>query len=197
MKFDLFYSDYLRCPSCGIIINDSSRSLSQLSKPAPCCGAYGSPREIWPSLSVSMFFEIVLQQDNSTEEGLRVSIIFLSTALEVLLEDALWQLFELHTNSLTIAETLFESNNGRDRRLKLYNSLSDTKFSKLLDFPNGIQFIDRWAKLTKMRNLLVHGKYFIDKAEAKTIVEFIRDSALEIFVKVENDIKRQATLKSV
>ena len=129
-----FTTKYLKCPKCGKINYDPQLSLVELSKPAPCCGANGEPREMWPSIAVRMFYEVILKQDNNTQDGLRINIVFLSTALEVLLEDVLWELLELHTKSLTLAEVLFESNNGREKRIRLYNSLSDKKLSDLFKY---------------------------------------------------------------
>ena len=48
-----------------------------------------------------------------------------------------------------------------------------------------------------MRNLLVHGKYFSELNNAIEIVEFIRDYALEIFSKIENDVQRQKLEKGI
>jgi hypothetical protein len=51
----MFYSPYLRCPACRILVFDPALQLAAVDKPAPCCGSHGNSREIWPGFQAQQF----------------------------------------------------------------------------------------------------------------------------------------------
>ena len=186
----MYRSPYVQCPTCHTILHDQSHKLLALAEPAPCCGATGEPRITWPSLEVLEFLEIVDNQDLKSLDGSRIAIVFLCTALELMLEGSLWNLLQLHTKSSQLIETLLDGNWGRERRIQLYNKLSDRSLNDLFNSCGLATFLEDWGNLSKLRNKIVHGQYWIMEEKAADILRSVFEKCLPAFVAVHNDVQR-------
>jgi hypothetical protein len=174
-----------------MIISDPRLSLTEKNKPAPCCGAFGQSRLIWPSFTVQKFLEIVDKQDLNSNEERPIAIVFLCTALELLLEQALWSLLNIYTKSEQLAELILDSNRERDRRIGLYNKLSDCPLGDLLQSRKMATFLDEWNRLSKLRNEVVHhGRYYTGGKEETELIQSVYRNCLKVFAEVHNDVQR-------
>ncbi len=187
-------SPYVKCPSCYTVISDPERKLQNLAEPAPCCGDTGHIRISWPMEDVLMFFEIVRQQDLNETKDRRIAIVFVSTMLELLLENVLWELLSAHTKSLQLAESALDSYQGRERRIKLYNRLSDHSLRDFFIQHEFSSLLNDWEQLAKIRNKIVHGRYFAETTDAldeRELIQRITRSCLQAFFVLHNDAVRQ------
>jgi hypothetical protein len=187
----MYESPYVQCPACRKVVFDPGQKLVKLDELAPCCGSSGQPRIIWPSFEALKFLEIVSSQDLSSPDGRRIAIVFLCTVLELLLEDSLWELLEIHTNSRQLADAVLDSYRGRDKRIQLYNKLSDRKLKDLLQAEELLTFFEDWEHLSQLRNDIVHGQYSGGTDKEVDCIRHVSMNCLSAFVAVNNDIQRQ------
>jgi hypothetical protein len=197
MKTRLNHDFYVQCPACGMIISDPKLSLTEKNKPAPCCGAFGQSRCIWPSFTVQKFLEIVDKQDLNSNEERPIAIVFLCSALELLLEQALWSLLDIHTKSEQLAQLILDSNRERDRRIKLYNKLSDCPLGDLLQSRNMATFLDEWDHLSELRNEVVHGRYYTGGEQETELIRNVYRNCLKTFAEVHNDVQRMIRMHAI
>jgi len=186
------YSPYVECPACHTIVNDTNHKLIALDEPAPCCGATGEPRIMYPSLEVLKSLELVDNQDLNSSDELKVAIVFLCTALELLLENSLWKLLQLHTKSPQLLEFVLDSNRGRERRIQLYNKLSDRTLADLFNSCGLLTLLEEWTILSDLRNNVVHRQHLImEKEKAAAVLRSVFEKCLPAFVAVHNDVQRR------
>lgn len=181
---------YVQCPACGRVVHSEHGKLSRLDEPAPCCGASGKVRTIWPSLEVHKFLQMAAAQDLDSDKERPVAIVFLCTALELLLEHAIWMLLSIHAKSQRLAEYVLDSNQGRKRRIDVYNKLSDCPLGDLFQSQNMSTFLDDWAKLSDFRNQVVHGRYYTGGAKETDLIQRVQKDCLKAFADVHNDVQR-------
>jgi hypothetical protein len=184
------FGQYVQCPACGRVILDDQHRLTKLSEPAPCCGASGESRIVWPSIDAYHFLEIVARQDLNSPNECPIAIVFLCTLLELLLENSIWRLLQIHTKSGQLAELILESSSARDRRIKLYNKLADRPLGELLESRGMQAFLTDWSRLSGLRNDIVHGRYFSTVANEADLIRRVHDTCLTTFAEVHNDVQR-------
>lgn len=190
----MFNSPYLRCAACRILLFDPGYKLGWLSTPAPCCGAQGESPESWPGLQAIKLLEIAENQDIDTPEGIRVGVLFLASALEVMLEDVLVELLRQHTTSDGLREAVLEGYQGIERRRALFGRLSNTSLGDLLKEEWGQEFLRDWRTLTTQRNKIAHGSYYFRGSEDVELIKRLRASVLRSFVEMHNHVTRRATV---
>lgn len=184
---------YRECPACGMVVRDEGRKLLNLDKPAPCCGASGEPRLLWPTLEVLKFLEIAADQDLDSKEERRIAVVFLCTALELLMENCLWNLLSTHARSRDLVDAVLENTWGRDRRIRLYNRFSDCPLGNLLESREMAAFLKDWDRLSKLRNDIIHGRYFSELENEIDLVRAVYRDCLGAFLEVHNDVQRVVT----
>lgn len=186
---NIYHSPYVQCPACGKIIPGSPSKLIRPDEPAPCCGATGEARLLWPSLEVHHFLELVHKQNLDSTNERRVAIVFLATVLELLLENVLWELVRTYTDSHQLAEYLFDTSWGKERRIRLYDKLSDRPLGELLQ-ENGMgEFLKEWGELSSVRNKIVHGRYYASVATDADLIRHLSRDALKAFTLIHNEIQ--------
>ena len=173
-----------------MVVHNPHYKLTRLDEPAPCCGASGQPRTRWPSLEVHKFLEIVGSQELNSDDERRVAIVFLCSALELLLEHSPWRLLAVHTNSRQLADFVLENTRGRERRIRLYTRLSDCPLGDLLKARGMLTFLDDWNQISELRNDIVHGQYFSNVENEADLIRNVHANCLKVFAEVHNDVQR-------
>lgn len=187
-RMNMEMQKYFKCGSCGLIELESEckDSHSQLI----CCHCNGTKRNNWPSIDVSELLGFILSYDKSQPRYSQVVSIFLSSTLELLLEELLlmilyWDL--LYEEVCFLVEALLDSHQGRGRMLELYKRIGHCSFaeeSKQLGYKD---YFRNWEILISTRNKIVHGKMKEAPVINSDFVEkMIRDS-LEVFRLLHNE----------
>ena len=179
-------SDYTRCPHCRLIIFDPSSKLAKMSHPTPCCGRSGEARIIWPSPETLKFLEIVASQNLEAPDDFRIAVVFLSTALELLLEDSLREQLRRHVKTSELSEYLLRTVRGRDDRLRLYAAPHGGKFRDVMSKAGKAAFLDLWDKLAAARNEIAHGRCVVGDKIAKDELNHVAQGCLSAFAALQN-----------
>jgi hypothetical protein len=191
----MILSLYVKCPNCLTVIDNSDLGLTEVDKPAPCCGATGEARIHWPSIKSLKFLEIVVGQNLESQDERRVAIVLLSTMLETLLEDIIWELLGTHAKIQLLKDITLDQNRGRERRIQLYDKLSDVSL-KTLSSTNGLAtFLDDWNLLSDLRNGIVHGQYYKGVKNEIDIIKRLKKDCLEAFKIIHSDVQRTLQTK--
>lgn len=188
----MFHSPYVRCPACRILVYDPELKLAAVDTPAPCCGARGAARRLWPGLQATKLLEIAESQDQQQPEGHRIAVLFFASALEVMLEDVLVELLQQHTASEALSDAVLESYQGVERRRNLFGRLSGTALGDLLKEEWGQEFLRDWNTLVARRNKVAHGSYYYGGSEDVVVVHRMRQSYVRAFVEIHNHVTRRA-----
>ncbi len=192
-----FDSPYRLCPSCGEIVSDPTSSLTTYSKPAPCCGASGEPRAIWPTVAVTELLGIVDSQDLDSLDGRRVASIFLCTALELLLEHSLWELLGVYTDSEVLEEAVLDMCRGLDRRVDLFKKLRGHSLTEIFLSDSRLRdFLGDWKSLAETRNSILHTGYEKDVTNTAHLIRSVRGNCLPAFVELHNSIQKMRACAS-
>ena len=187
----MFHTPYLRCPACDIIVLDPELKLAAVDEPAPCCGARGASRGIWPGLQAIKLLEISEAQDREQPDGQRIALLFFASALEVMLEDVLVEVLRQHTQSEELSEAVLDSHQGVERRRSLFGRLSGTSLGDLLQGDWGQQFLRDWTTLAQRRNKVAHGAYYYLGSEDGVLLERLRGTYLRAFTEMHNHVTRR------
>ena len=180
---------YKRCPSCGSIYKDVNNSTTNYSVAAPCCRALGGPRELWPSLDVLILLDIVEKQNLNDYKEAKVAIVFISTLLEMLLEESLITLLKYHVKTEQAADALLESNQGRKKRIDLFGKISGLKFSEFLTSKGYINFNSDWKSIATLRNKVVHRGFHGETAiDIPKVIGNLMSSCMGVFAEINNEI---------
>jgi hypothetical protein len=188
----MLHSPYVRCPACRILVFDPELKLAALDTPAPCCGARGASRGIWPGLQALKLLEIAESQDQQQPEGHRITVLFFASALEVMLEDVLVELLQQHTSSEALSEAVLDSHQGIERRRDLFRQLAGTSLGDLLREDWGREFLLDWKTLAARRNKVAHGSYYYRGSEDMVTVHRMRNSYFPAFAEMHNHVTRHA-----
>jgi hypothetical protein len=178
---------YLECQKCGEICPESAH-VSDI-EPWPCCGAVDAAYE-WPELTVITMLNLVDAQDPTDHDQRRVAIMFLATAVELLLEQSLWLLLPKHCKTKELARLTLEWNRGKEKMTTLYKQLSGESISNILK-GNGYEvFLSRWDTLTKLRNQIAHGRFYaaVHESEEKEreLIENVYQDCIPVFAHIHN-----------
>jgi hypothetical protein len=187
----MFDNPYVRCPACRLLVSDPELELLAVDKPAPCCGASGAARCSWPGLQANELLEIATSQDQGEPEGQRVAVLFFASALEVMLEDVLYELLQEHTSSEALRDAVLDSYQGVERRRSLFGRLA-RPLGELLSEPWGQELLRDWSTLAGRRNKVAHGSYYYRGSEDVALIQRMEEKYLRAFVEMHNHVTRQA-----
>lgn len=187
LHIDMTYS---QCSICWRIRSLPLIVASSLDEPCPDCGVTGKTRIQWPPIEATEFMRIVWEQDLNDGDGHKVALVFLNTALELLLEYLLWDLLAVYTDTGPFARLMLEGYSRRSDRIKLYRrlrgrSLKDNLID--LDFPD---FYDEWDRVNQERNKLIHGRYFSGYTSVRPPLKNVSSKGLPAFVALVNDAQK-------
>ena len=184
--------DYFQCKECEQISSENEIRFGKVDKKCPYCGIIDEVN-IWPSAEIRELIKVVNNYNqNSIEYGF-IASVFISTALEILLEQLLY-IMAIENLSYDEADHLvsiiLDFNQGRSRRLTLYKRLGFDSFETEVSKMGYKGFLVEWDKIAETRNKCVHG----DLSEAKNVnsvlVESIMNNGLEVFRKLHNDYNK-------
>jgi hypothetical protein len=174
------------CYKCHSIFPSSDRPDS--SKPTPCCGA-NEGLWIWPELTVETILKVVATQDIDNDDQRKIAVLLLAAALEQLLDQAVDPLLGKHIKTPEAARILLDANEGRSRRIKLYQKLGGKTLAEILGPINLEHFINDWVALAELRNQIGHGNFFAqhltEEKEIRLIERVYRD-CLPVFAALTN-----------
>lgn len=176
---------YLQRPACRRLVFDPDRKLARRDQPAPCCGASGEARTVWPSPETYAVLEIARRQQLDTSDGERIAIVFLATALEMFLESVLWEL--LAAQDSLLSELILSGYKGRERRIELFKALSGTSVLEILRAKKLETFFADWGEIAKARNNIVHGKYSYErKDDPLAVIKRVIEKCFDAFAALHN-----------
>jgi len=149
---------------------------------------------IWPSKEIIDILNYLYSSNQSLNQFKYISITFLCSVSEALLENLLslmiWQGLAPKHKAFNIIDSLFDGYQGRNKLLSLYNKLGYGKFKEHLKIISREKYFDDWRKLVEVRNKIVHGKlYIIDYPKYNINVRFIKRlivETLEVFSGLNN-----------
>jgi hypothetical protein len=177
---------YMRCPACRRVVLDPDRKVAVHGEPAPCCGGKGEGGLVWPSVEIHDVIDIAKKQKLRTPRGRRVAIVFLASALEMLLEDVLWELLEVHGSSNSLSKLVLDGYHGRDRRVGVFKTLAGKSVSEVLRAKHLDSFDEDWKAITKARNGIVH-KYTYERGDDQQAqIQRVIDRCFEAFEELNN-----------
>ena len=181
--------NYYFCNKCNNIESESkwakSPSKSYICNQCDAC----DKKEDWPPKEIEAMLNFILTYDNDKSEYGQITTVFLSSVLELLLEELLYTMAYLdlsYDDAFILVDALIDSHQGRNRMFSLYKRIGYGSFRNdvnELGFPN---FCGQWDEIVKVRNQVVHGKFEAGKnIESNTIKTTIVD-ALEVFSQLHN-----------
>jgi hypothetical protein len=124
----------------------------------------------------------------SFEYGL-VSSVFISAALELLLERLLFTMAIedlLYDEVGHLIEYLLDSNQGRSKRLQLYKRLGYGSFEKEAKESGYSRFFKHWNEIAEIRNKSVHGEIKEGTKLKSSLVEATISESLAVFSSLNN-----------
>ncbi len=190
-------SCWVECDWCGMLVHDPSRSLTLLSKPAPCCGATGC-RIIWPSNARFLLEGLASLETTEEVEGRAASLI-LAAACEALLGEVLWKMFERLEIMRTVALALDKRASDRGRKLSLYADLAGVSAKEVLVKKGHGAWYQAWDELVDTRNQIAHGEWYAGK-KGRTLAELVQvveEGVIDAFATLHNfAIERIAVQRS-
>jgi hypothetical protein len=185
---------YHQCTQCNQIEPDSKWTIEQGNKTCKHCGA-SNKYELWPSTEIRDLYETVQKYNGESFEYGLVSGVFISAALELLLEKLL---FTMAIEDLSYHEVahlidyLLDSNQGRSKRLQLYQRLGYGSFEKEAKECGYSHFLKHWNEIAEIRNKTVHGDIEEGKKLKSSLVETTISESLAVFSRLENKYNKES-----
>ncbi len=179
-------SPYLQCPACRKVVFDPDRKLARWDQPAPCCGASGEGRILWPSAETYDILEIARRQELGTSQGRRVAIVFLASALEMLLESVLWELLAAHDSQTSLSVLILDGYQGRKKRMGLFKALSGKTVLEVLKAKKLEGFHADWIEIAEARNDIVHEYSYERKSNPQALINRVIEKCFEAFAELHN-----------
>jgi len=179
--------EYLKCQYCNQIEPKEVWVTQYLTKVCMYCS--GSKFEKWPSQDIHDLFTHAKNYDQNDDHYSLVASVFISTALELMLENLLNLIFYLDGNYEEVGYLVYlllDSYQGRSRRLLLFKKLNGRSFGAEAKDTGNRNFMKHWEDITQKRNVLVHGAEKHQKEVTPKQVATIIDEALDVFFKIHN-----------
>lgn len=179
---------YYQCTECYQIESDSEWISEQDNRTCKHCGA-SNKNELWPSTEIRELFETIHRYNGESFEYGLVASVFISAALELLLERLLFTMAIedlLYDEVGHLIEYLLNSNQGRSKRLQLYRRLGYGSFEKEAKEVGFSQFLKHWNEIAEIRNKSVHGDIKEGMKLKSSIVEITISESLAVFSRLHN-----------
>jgi hypothetical protein len=179
---------YLQCTECSQIEPEPNWLTAQKGKKCKYCGEV-EKYELWPSAEISELFETIGKYNQQSFEYGLVASVFISAALELLLERLIFTVAIeglLYDEVGHLIELLFDTNQGRVRRLQLYKRLGYGSFEKESKEIGYKDFLKHWDEIAEIRNKCVHGDLKECSKITSLLVETIIHESLAVFFKLHN-----------
>ena len=176
---------YKRCYACLKIIHDEKGEYWNNKLPCPFCGKESESWEIWP-FGAPDFLRIAEKQDKYDGDGLRASLIFICTAVEILVDDVISKMLWRRAYYGPHVEIIMDSFTGISRKEGLFRKLRGISLKKIMEANGDINFYNNWQKLIQIRNLLIHGNYWAKTLEDWPVAE-VANNCISVFSRVNNN----------
>ncbi len=179
---------YHLCTECYQIEPDSEWIIERGNKTCKHCGA-SNKYELWPSTEIRELFETIKKYNSESFEYGLVSSVFISAALELLLERLLFKMAIenlLYDEVGHLIEYLLDSNQGRSKRLQLYKRLGYGSFEKEAKESGYNHFLKHWNEIAEIRNKSVHGDIKEGTKLKSSLVETTISESLAVFSRLYN-----------
>ena len=179
---------YFECEKCGQIDADSDWATAEEKMKCKHCDAIGS-NELWPSAEIRGLFEYVRQFNQSSPEYGLVTSVFVSSALELLLERLIYTVAAedlLYDEVGHLIELLLDTNQGRARRLQLYKHLAYASFEAEAKETGYRQFMKHWNEIAETRNKSLHGDLKGSQKTKPSLIETTISESLKVFSMLHN-----------
>ena len=180
-------TEYYQCNKCNQIEPKENWQRPYLS--LLCMHCFRSEKAIWPSTDILDLFEHALNYEESSLHYSLVASVFVSTALELLLERLIFltALQDLSAEEVDFyINLLLESYQGKSRRLQLFNKLAENSFEVEARVTGNKNFIKHWNNITKARNKLIHGGHQTHMEVTPNQINTIVEESLDVFHKIHN-----------
>lgn len=181
--------EYLKCNSCDQIEPKEVWVTPYLTKECMYCS--NNTFEKWPSQDIQDLLNLAVGYDQNNDHYSLVTSVFISTALELMLENLInlvFSLDEFYEEVYTYVNMLLDSYQGRSRRLLLFKKLNGRSFGVEANNSGNKNFMKHWDGLTNKRNKLVHGVSKEKIVVTPKQVSIIVDESLDVFNKLHNKI---------
>jgi len=111
--------------------------------------------------------------------------------METLFEFHLWDMLSrLHTE-VRVTELLLDAYRGRERRISLYNQISQRPLKAVLEAAELSDFLPAWKRLAEARNRTVHGEWQGGYDLDIPTIEYVRDNCYDALAAM-HEAARQA-----
>ncbi len=177
MLIDRFF--WAMCSDCLRVVYDTGLLLQTTkSHPCPHCGAVGG-HVSWPGFGLGDFSIIdprveeprakppevlpdgstVIEIPMETPEDISIACVFLSAALEAILQNSLRQTVERYGTNPRVLDALMARSRQREGLLRLYGDLVGRSAKAVLQAHDGKlgKWFDDWKVVVDARNLIGHG----------------------------------------
>jgi hypothetical protein len=146
-------------------------------------------KNLWPSAEVIELFETIRKYDQTSLEYGLVSSVFVSAALELLLERVIFIMAIENFDYIEVGhlvDLLIDTYQGRMKRLQLYKRLGYGTFAEHLKEIGHKEFLKHWDEIAEIRNASVHGQLNAGQKITHELVKITISEALEVFSKLYN-----------
>ena len=179
---------YYKCEECGQIEIDAE--WIKIDEKFKCmhCEKVGR-RVSWPSAEIRGLFDHVCHLEHTSPEYGLISIVFVSAALELLLERLIYIVAIenfLYEEVEHFIELLLDTNQGRARRIELYKHLAYDSFEVEARKVGYNQFMEHWNTIAEIRNKILHGNLKMSQDVDRYLIETTISEALPVFSVLNN-----------
>jgi len=192
-----FQDDYFLCDNCDQI-EPKSRWNKGSTGLLKCihCDAEGT-NGTWPTPEVGKLIEFILNYDQESPEYGQVTSVFLSSVLELMLEELLSTMayFDLtYDEAGILVDALIEGYQGRTRMFTLYKTIGYGTFHEAVRDIGIPEFTNHWDEIAPVRNEVVHGKFEKGKDITPKLINTTIDEALAVFSQLHNIYNQESLI---
>jgi len=185
---------YYQCTNCDNIEKESNwiKDDSNEHKCIECKTV--SKKKTWPPKEVETMINFILTYDSEAPEYGQITSVFLSSVLELLLEELLYTMafFDLTYNDASIlVDALIEAHRGKKQMISLYKKIGYGSFHSSVEDLGYSDFNRKWGEIVKVRNKVVHGNLNAGNAITQNEIKSTIKEALEVFSKLRNKYNKE------
>jgi hypothetical protein len=188
--------NYSQCTVCRQIEPEVNWLAASTNGSQKClhCQSEGKQRA-WPTAEVQELIGFVQDYDKASPSYSQVTCVFLSSALELMLEELLSVVAYmdlLYEEVSVLVESLLEAYQGRSRMLQLYKRLGYDSFPRELQKLGYSDFWEHWDRVASTRNHVVHGKPKEGERITPSLVDTTIQEALAVFALLHNQYNQES-----